>query len=98
MLPGYSFLLEMVDLLGKKWMIPLLSLLYLSGEINFSAIKKQLKITSKTLSTKLRLLSSSGFVERVAIGSQMRYSLSRRGKKLGQVLFSLAQKELDGMV
>ncbi|MBS3106162.1 helix-turn-helix transcriptional regulator [Candidatus Woesearchaeota archaeon] len=98
MWPGYDFLLRVAELLGKKWVIPLLSVLYLCGEINFSALKKQLKITSKTLSAKLRLLNAHGFIERVAAGNHIHYSLSARGEKVSKILFSLAQKQVEGLL
>src|SRR3989338_10131022 len=46
MIQGYTFLYGTMEVLGKKWVVPLLLLLFFYEEINFSSIKKSLKITS----------------------------------------------------
>ena len=88
MLQTYSFLFGLMETLGKKWVVPLLLFLLIYEKANFSMIKKQLKITSRALSTKLRMLESLGLVERILIEDSRNaiYALSERGKEISRML------------
>ena len=57
-----------------------------------SQMKKQLKVTSRALSKKLKLLEALGLVEKIAIDSPKKvyYSLSDKGKEISQMLLNVA--------
>ncbi|HLC50495.1 MAG TPA: winged helix-turn-helix transcriptional regulator [Candidatus Nanoarchaeia archaeon] len=88
MLQGYAFLYSTMEILGKKWVVPLLLLLFFYEETNFSAIKKSLKITSRALSKKLKLLETLGLVEKIIQEGSRKsiYSLSLKGKQISELL------------
>ena len=92
MLQGYGLLFEFMETLGKKWVVPLLLLLLICEQTTFSRIKKQLKITSRALSKKLKLLEALGLVEKIAIDNPKRaaYKLSEKGKEISQMLLGFA--------
>jgi len=82
MMQTYTSLFEVMDFLGKKWVAPLLLFLLLTEKTNFSKMKKQLRVTSGTLSSKLKLLEALGLVEKIVIENPRKilYSLTDRGK------------------
>lgn len=92
MLQGYNMLFELMEFLGKKWVVPLLLFLLICEQTSFSKIKKQLKITSRALSKKLKLLEALGLVEKIIIGSPKKavYKLSEKGKEISQMLLRFA--------
>ena len=92
MLQGYTLLFEFMEILGRKWVVPLLLLLLFCEKTNFSQIKKQLKVTSRALSKKLKLLEALGLVERIIIDNPKRaaYKLSEKGKEISQMLLGFA--------
>lgn len=92
MLQSYGLLFGFMELLGKKWVVPLLLFLLFCEKTNFSKIKKQLKLTSRALSKKLKLLEGLGLVEKVAIENPKRalYSLSGKGKEVSELLLRLS--------
>lgn len=92
MLQEYNILFELMETLGKKWVVPLLIFLLFCEKTNFSKIKKQLKLTSRALSKKLKLLEALGLVEKIAIDNPKRafYSLSDKGKEISQILLKVA--------
>ena len=92
MLQSYNFLFEFMEFLGKKWVVPLLLLLLIYEQANFSYLKKHLKITSRALSKKLKLLESIGLVEKAAIDNPKKflYCLSDRGKEISTMLLKLS--------
>jgi DNA-binding HxlR family transcriptional regulator len=57
-------MIHILAVIGEKWMLPIISLLFVE-ELRFSAMKKQLCISSRTLTRKLRLLESKGLVQRI---------------------------------
>lgn len=93
MLQNYNILFEIIEVLGKKWIVPLLLFLLLYNEANFSKIKKQLRITSRALSKKLKLLETLGLVEKIVIHNSKKvcYSLSEKGKGVSQMLLVFLQ-------
>ena len=92
MLQGYKILFELMEILGKKWIVPLLIFLLFYNETTFTAIKKHLKVTSRALSKKLKLLEALGLVEKMGIENPRRvaYTLSEKGKEVSQMLLSFA--------
>jgi len=92
MLQSYNVLFELMEVLGKKWIVPLLIFLLLYEGTTFSKIKKHLKITSRALSKKLKLLEALGLVERIIIDSPRKivYTLSEKGKEISHTLLGFA--------
>lgn len=92
MLQGYNILFEFMETLGKKWIVPLLIFLLFYETTTFSQLKKHLKITSRALSKKLKLLEAFGLVEKIVIDSPRKvvYTLSEKGKEISQMLLGFA--------
>lgn len=94
MLQGYSLLFEFMETLGKKWVVPLLLFLLFYERTNFSQIKKHLRVTSRALSKKLKLLEALGLVERVVLENPKKvyYALSEKGKRISGLLVGFGSK------
>ncbi len=92
MMQNYSILFEIMELLGKKWVAPLLLFLLLYEEANFSKIKKNLRLTSRALSKKLKLLETLGLVEKIVAESNKKvlYTLSEKGREISSTLLGFA--------
>ena len=92
MLQNYSMLFEFMEVLGKKWIAPLLIFLLLYEKTNFNTMKKRLRLTSRGLSKKLKLLEALGLIEKIAIENpkQALYSLSSKGKEISELLMGFA--------
>ena len=88
MLQTYSLLFEIMESLGKKWVVPLLLFLLLMEETNFSKMKKHFRVTSRILSRKLQLLETLGLVEKIVIDNPKKilYSLTDKGKTMSNNL------------
>jgi DNA-binding HxlR family transcriptional regulator len=73
---------QIVQLIGDKWVLPILSLLFFD-DLRFSRLKKELKITSRTLSRKLKRLEEKGIVQKMCNeAGQTAYCLTHAGKDL----------------
>ena len=94
MLQNYNMLFEFMETLGKKWIVPLLLFLLLYEHMPFSKIKKSLKVTSRALSKKLKLLEALGLVERVVLENPKKvyYALSEKGKRISGLLVGFGSK------
>jgi DNA-binding HxlR family transcriptional regulator len=71
------------NLLFQKWSLEILYTLLLKDALGFGGIKKILTVNSRTLSDKLKMLQSHGYIERkVDAGPPLRveYSLTSKGK------------------
>ncbi|MBI2647584.1 helix-turn-helix transcriptional regulator [Candidatus Woesearchaeota archaeon] len=81
-----------MEVLGKKWIVPLLVFLLLYEKTNFNTIKKGLRLTSRALSKKLQLLETLGLVEKIVIESprKVAYTLSEKGKEISQMVLGFA--------
>lgn len=92
MLQSYGILFEFMEVLGKKWIVPLLIFLLLCEKTTFSKIKRHLKVTSRALSKKLKLLEALGLVEKIVIDNprKVAYALSEKGKEISQMLLGFA--------
>lgn len=92
MLQSYNLLFQFIEVLGKKWVVPLLIFLLFYETTTFSQLKKHLKVTSRALSKKLKLLEALGLVEKIVIEKPKKicYALSERGKELSQMLLGFA--------
>ena len=89
---SYNIFFEFMEVLGKKWIVPVLVFLLLYENTTFSKIKKNLKITSRALSKKLKLLEAIGLVEKIVIDSPKKavYTLSEKGREISQMLLGFA--------
>lgn len=93
MLQNYNMLFEFMEVLGKKWIVPLLVFLLFYETTNFNTIKKQLRLTSRALSKKLKLLEAFGLIEKIILDNPKKavYTLSGKGKELSQMLLGFAK-------
>jgi DNA-binding HxlR family transcriptional regulator len=74
---------ENFTVLFQKWSLEILYTLLLKKTSGFGDLKKILEVNSRTLSDKLKLLQSRGYIERnVQTGPPLRvtYTLSAKGK------------------
>jgi DNA-binding HxlR family transcriptional regulator len=74
---------ESFDLLSQKWNLQILYILFLRETTGFGELKKILRVNSRTLSDKLKLLNRYGFIKRsVDPGPPLRvgYSLTKKGR------------------
>ena len=74
---------ESFNILSQKWNLEILYTLFLKTPVGFSEFKKTLSINSRTLSDKLKLLKTHGYINRtVDTGPPLRveYALTRKGK------------------
>jgi DNA-binding HxlR family transcriptional regulator len=74
---------ESFNLLFQKWSLEILYTLMLKDVIGFGEIKKILSVNSRTLSDKLKMLQTHGYIIRnVTTGPPLRveYSLTSKGK------------------
>ncbi|MDR2707914.1 MAG: winged helix-turn-helix transcriptional regulator [Nitrososphaerota archaeon] len=74
---------ENFTVLFQKWSLEILYTLLLKKTSGFGGLKKVLEVNSRTLSDKLKLLNSRGYIERnVQTGPPLRvtYTLSTKGK------------------
>lgn len=74
---------ETFNLLFQKWSLEILYTLMLKDAIGFGEIKKILSVNSRTLSDKLKMLQTHGYITRnVSAGPPLRveYSLTAKGK------------------
>ena len=90
MIQNYYTLFQFMEALGSKWVVPILIFLLIYEKTTFTKIKKQLKVTSRALSKKLKLLEAFGLVEKIVIDSPRKvvYTLSEKGKEISQMLLS----------
>jgi DNA-binding HxlR family transcriptional regulator len=74
---------ESFNLLFQKWSLEILYTLMIKDAIGFGGIKKILEVNSRTLSDKLKMLQTHGYLNRnVTAGPPLRveYSLTSKGK------------------
>ena len=83
-----------IHLLGDTWVL-LIVMNLLPGSMRFNALRTKLgHISSKTLSSRLKLLEELGFVQRLAfleIPPRVEYHLTEKGQELGDVIAALEQ-------
>ena len=92
MLQNYNILFQFMEVLGKKWVVPLLIFLLFYETTTFSQLKKHLKVTSRALSKKLKVLEASGLVEKIIMGGprKVAYTLSEKGKEISKMILGFA--------
>lgn len=83
-----------IQLLGDTWIL-LIVMNLLQGSLRFNTLRTALgHISSKTLSSRLKLLEELGFVQRLAfleIPPRVEYHLTEKGLELGNVIAALEQ-------
>lgn len=89
-----NILIRFMEILGKRWIVPVLLFLFDSGETTFTVLKRHLKITSRALSKKLKLLEALGLVEKIVADNPRKifYTLSERGKDLSRDILAFSRK------
>jgi DNA-binding HxlR family transcriptional regulator len=90
----------LVDVIGGKWKMPILSLLF-QGTRRFGELRQQLPgVTERMLTMQLRELEASGIVQRkvyAEVPPKVEYSLTDLGRSLEpviQVMLSWSEKYL----
>jgi DNA-binding HxlR family transcriptional regulator len=71
------------NMIFQKWSLEILYTIMLKKAIGFGEVKKTLGVNSRTLSDKLKLLQTHGYINRkVTVGPPLRveYSLTPKGK------------------
>lgn len=86
----------MIDIVGKKWAVCVVSLLGHYGSVRFAAIQRCLtNVSPATLTSTLRSLERSRLIRRAAEpgprGSPVAYSLTPAGTQLYRSLLPLAR-------
>jgi len=77
-------------LLSQKWSLEILYTLFFREESGFNDLKRILKVNSRTLSSKLKILCRHGYVERsVEYGPPLRVSYKLTEKGRNTVLLAL---------
>lgn len=90
---------DRLELIGKKWALVILNLLYARGPLGYNALFAKISgITPKSLGDKLKLLEEKGLLIRSITAKPLRvtYQLTPEGKMLLESLspFFNATKEL----
>ncbi|MCI4326097.1 MAG: helix-turn-helix transcriptional regulator [Thermoplasmata archaeon] len=85
----------LIDVVGKKWAMCVVSLLGWNGELRFGPIQRSLpRVSPATLTATLRALERERLIRRsssgVARGSPVSYGLTTRGTELYRNLLPLA--------
>lgn len=83
---------DVFDLLGKKWVVPILLYFWKNPKekFNFSYFSKVFpSITSRVISMRLKELEYFGIVDRINSGTKMVYVLTADGLKLFKVFKSV---------
>jgi DNA-binding HxlR family transcriptional regulator len=85
----------LIDVVGKKWAVCLVTLLGRHGVLRFGAIQHSLpRVSPATLTATLRALETEGIVRKVALDGDGRapvgYALTRAGTSLAESLQPLA--------
>lgn len=80
---------EVLQLVLQKWVIEIMHVLFLEENLRFNDIKRNLKgISSRTLTSKLRLLQDAGFITREVVSERptiVEYSLTKKGHTLAEL-------------
>lgn len=69
--------------LSQKWNLELLYILFFSGIVSFSGLRKVLGVNSRTLSDKLKDLVKNGYIERIVKSGppiRVEYTLTEKGR------------------
>ncbi|GCE28631.1 hypothetical protein KDA_41150 [Dictyobacter alpinus] len=81
-----------IHLLGDSWILLIITNL-LQGSMRFNILRAELgHISSKTLTSRLKLLEELGFVQRRAfleIPPRVEYHITEKGQELGEVIAAL---------
>ena len=81
---------ESFNLLFQKWSLEILYTLLLKEKMGFGGIKRTLTVNSRTLSDKLKMLQSNGYINRdVTDGPPLRVEYSLTAKEKNTVLLAL---------
>ena len=93
MLKKYVEKIEFLENLTRKWSFHILTLLFMKEALNFCSIKKSIpRITSKVLSSRLKVLEHAGFILReVLVESplRVRYTLTEAGRNFLEYLLKI---------
>jgi DNA-binding HxlR family transcriptional regulator len=74
---------DVFNLIFQKWSLEILYTIMLKNAIGFSEVKKILGVNSRTLSDKLKMLQTHGYINRAVTGGpplRVEYTLTTKGK------------------
>jgi DNA-binding HxlR family transcriptional regulator len=74
---------DVFNLIFQKWSLEILYTIMLKNAIGFSEVKKILGVNSRTLSDKLKMLQTHGYINRNVTGGpplRVEYTLTTKGK------------------
>jgi len=86
--------LEVADIIGKKWTLVVIQEIFLNGEKGFNYIFKRMgKISPKVLSKRLKELEEGGLVKKSILANKIPvrtlYKLTKKGEDLQKIINSL---------
>jgi DNA-binding HxlR family transcriptional regulator len=80
---------EVLKIVTQKWVIEIIHVHFIEGQLRFNDIQRNLKgISSRTLSSKLRLLEDTGFMKRVVVSERpniSEYALTTKGNIIAEL-------------
>ncbi len=80
---------EVLEVIMQKWMVEIIHALFIEGPMRFNQLKRDLKgISSRTLTSKLRLLEDKEFVKRKIVSHRptvVEYSLTGKGQVFAEL-------------
>ena len=79
-----------LEVIGDRWTLVLVRQLLLAPR-GFQDLRMRTGIAPRVLSSRLRQLTSDGFVEQVQSGSRSIYAVTERGRSLEPIIASIAQ-------
>lgn len=87
-----KYIIATLSVLGNKYRLPIISCLF-NGVNRFSAISKEVSITSKQLSTELKSLQKSNLIIKKTYNTTpvtIQYELTKQGKSLENIILELS--------
>jgi DNA-binding HxlR family transcriptional regulator len=79
-----------LEVIGDRWTLVLVRQLLIAPR-GFQELRQRTGIAPRVLSSRLRQLTSDGFVEQVQQGSRSHYAVSERGRSLEPIIASIAR-------
>ncbi len=79
-----------LDVIGDRWSLVLIRQL-LTGPKGFQELRLRTGIAPRVLSSRLRQMRASGFVEREPLGSRKLYRVTEKGRSLEPIISSIAR-------
>jgi len=82
-------LLDVVNVVGKKWTFTLLEEINFHGNRRFNSLTKKMSISPKVLADRLKELEQLGIISKKINPLQTNYKLTKKGISLHEILHNL---------